>query len=94
MIVFTFVHMKKLDLNNSRLLTPTMLDVFLKENDLLDTLTTIGSSAQGKPIYSYHKGNGPFKVLMWSQMHGNESTSTCSLNPQQEHTQNHICYLR
>ena len=53
-----------------------MLDVFLKENDLLDTLTTIGSSAQGKPIYSYHKGNGPFKVLMWSQMHGNESTST------------------
>ncbi|MFQ3334687.1 MAG: hypothetical protein ACI94N_000023 [Candidatus Arcticimaribacter sp.] len=76
MIVFTFVHMKKLDLNNSRLLTPTMLGVFLKENDLLAALTTIGFSAQGKPIYSYHEGNGPFKVLMWSQMHGNESTTT------------------
>ena len=67
MIVFTFVPMKKLDLNNSRLLTPTMLDVFLKENDILDALITIGSSVQGKPIYSYHEGNGPFKVLMWSR---------------------------
>tara|TARA_B100000767_G_scaffold274360_1_gene307080 strand:- start:3171 stop:4280 length:1110 start_codon:yes stop_codon:yes gene_type:complete len=68
--------MKKLDLNNSRLLSPTMLNVFLKKNHFLHSLTTIGFSVKGKPIYSYRVGNGSCKVFMWSQMHGNESTTT------------------
>ncbi|WP_274476575.1 M14 family metallopeptidase [Mangrovimonas aestuarii] len=31
------------------------------------------------PIYSVKVGTGPIKVLLWSQMHGNESTTTKSL---------------
>jgi len=36
----------------------------------------IGKSVLGKPIYKYSLGTGAVKVFMWSQMHGNESTTT------------------
>lgn len=35
-----------------------------------------GHSVIGRPIYSYTIGTGAMRILMWSQMHGNESTST------------------
>lgn len=38
--------------------------------------TLIGESEQGRPIYSISIGSGKTKVLVWSQMHGNESTGT------------------
>ncbi|WP_028282070.1 M14 family zinc carboxypeptidase [Olleya marilimosa] len=49
---------------------------------LLDNLPTsynvevIGQSVLGEDILSLTIGTGPIKVLMWSQMHGNESTTT------------------
>ncbi len=36
----------------------------------------IGNSVLEKPIYKYQIGSGKVKVFMWSQMHGNESTTT------------------
>lgn len=36
----------------------------------------LGKSVLGKPIYVYQNGNGKIRVMMWSQMHGNESTTT------------------
>jgi len=39
----------------------------------------IGFSELGKPIYSISIGNGSKKILIWSQMHGNESTTTKAL---------------
>lgn len=38
-----------------------------------------GKSEQGKPIYKVEFGTGSKKVLMWSQMHGNEPTTTKGL---------------
>ncbi|WP_298137392.1 M14 metallopeptidase family protein [Flavobacterium sp.] len=48
---------------------------------LLSKLQTevIGASVLGKPIYKYEIGTGKIRVLMWSQMHGNESTTTKAL---------------
>jgi len=40
---------------------------------------TIGKSVLGKPIYKLEFGIGKTKILMWSQMHGNESTTTKGL---------------
>lgn len=37
---------------------------------------TIGSSVLGNPVKMISWGTGKQKVLMWSQMHGNESTTT------------------
>lgn len=39
----------------------------------------IGRSVLGKPIYELQFGTGKTKILMWSQMHGNESTTTKAL---------------
>ena len=40
------------------------------------TIDVIGHSVNQLPIYSVTIGKGTKKVLMWSQMHGNESTTT------------------
>ena len=39
----------------------------------------IGQSVLGKPIYKLQFGTGKTKILMWSQMHGNEATTTKAL---------------
>jgi hypothetical protein len=39
----------------------------------------IGHSVENRPIYQLKIGTGPTKVLLWSQMHGNESTATRAL---------------
>ena len=39
----------------------------------------LGYSVQQKPIHSIEIGSGEIKVFMWSQMHGNESTTTKAL---------------
>jgi len=39
----------------------------------------IGQSLLGRPIRSVTFGQGPTKVLLWSQMHGDESTASMSL---------------
>lgn len=41
--------------------------------------TTIGHSVQQRPIMLFRLGTGRRKILMWSQMHGNESTTTKSV---------------
>ncbi|WP_166923104.1 M14 family metallopeptidase [Flavobacterium poyangense] len=52
---------------------------------LLDKLNTnnqvkiIGRSVLDKPIYSYEIGTGETRIYLWSQMHGNESTTTKAL---------------
>ncbi|MEN3324140.1 M14 family zinc carboxypeptidase [Mariniflexile soesokkakense] len=40
---------------------------------------TIGRSVLNNPIYGIKIGNGKKRILMWSQMHGNESTTTKAL---------------
>lgn len=39
----------------------------------------LGQSTQERDIYSYHWGNGKTKLLIWSQMHGNEPSGTFAL---------------
>ena len=42
-------------------------------------VTNLGPSAEGRPISLYACGKGPTKVLLWSQMHGDEPTATMAL---------------
>lgn len=42
-------------------------------------ITEIGKSVQGRDIHQVKFGTGTTKILMWSQMHGNESTTTKGL---------------
>lgn len=42
----------------------------------VEKVAVLGKSVLGKPIYVYRNGTGKTRVMMWSQMHGNESTTT------------------
>ena len=53
-----------------------MLNQVLKEYTELEK---IGRSVEGRPIYALRLGRGSMKLLAWSQMHGNESTTTRGL---------------
>ncbi|PJB16824.1 MAG: peptidase M14, partial [Flavobacteriaceae bacterium CG_4_9_14_3_um_filter_33_16] len=52
---------------------------------LLETLKkkfvveVLGASVLRKPIYGITLGSGPKRLLFWSQMHGNETTTTKAL---------------
>ncbi len=39
-------------------------------------VSQIGTSEENRPIFQLKIGNGKKKILIWSQMHGNESTGT------------------
>ena len=42
-------------------------------------LEEVGRSVQGRPIYLLSIGQGPQKILLWSQMHGDEPSATPAL---------------
>ena len=52
-------------------ITP-LLDILSKKMEV----TLLGVSENDAPIHLVKLGNGPKKLLFWSQMHGNESTTT------------------
>lgn len=59
-----------------RYITNEMITPLITAFDKKVTHSIIGYSVENRPIYSLKIGSGATKVLMWSQMHGNESTTT------------------
>ncbi len=49
------------------------------KNDETVRVYQVGQSFLQRPIYKISIGTGPINILMWSQMHGDESTATASL---------------
>jgi hypothetical protein len=43
------------------------------------TIQQVGASLEDRPIYRISAGTGPIQVLLWSQMHGDESTATMAI---------------
>jgi hypothetical protein len=62
-----------------RYITLNDIEPLLLKFDTENQVEIIGKSVLGKPIYKYELGTGKTKVLLWSQMHGNESTTTKSV---------------
>lgn len=50
----------------------------IKNNNFFN-VTVVGNSIENREIYSISFGSGITKVLMWSQMHGDEPTATAAL---------------
>ena len=65
--------------NNKRYLSPDILDKLLHKTCLDEFTSVSGYSVENRPILLSSFGSGERKVLIWSQMHGNESTTTRSL---------------
>ncbi|PVX47794.1 zinc carboxypeptidase [Flavobacterium sp. 103] len=64
---------------HGRYITLENIEPILNRESLKKDVEIIGKSVLGKPIYSYQKGTGKLKIYLWSQMHGNESTTTKAL---------------
>ncbi|AHM61550.1 hypothetical protein D770_16480 [Flammeovirgaceae bacterium 311] len=64
-----------------RRFTPSEIEVLIREleEDSRFTVKKAGESVEGRPIYLVKLGTGPRKVLLWSQMHGDEATATAAL---------------
>ena len=62
-----------------RYITLSDIEPLLLKYNSDNQVQIIGKSVLGKPIYKYELGTGKKKVLLWSQMHGNESTTTKAL---------------
>ncbi len=61
-----------------RYLTLESIAPLLVKNSKLFFTKVEGHSEENREIHSITLGTGKFKILMWSQMHGNESTTTKS----------------
>jgi hypothetical protein len=59
-----------------RYITNHHIEPLIKRFDDLATIKLLGQSVLNQPIYSIQIGHGKKRLLMWSQMHGNESTTT------------------
>ena len=62
-----------------RYITLESIEPLLKKLNTNNQVKVIGKSVLKKPIYSYQIGVGKTRIFLWSQMHGNESTTTKAL---------------
>lgn len=64
-----------------RRFTPAVVEALVNglEQDKRFEVKKAGESVEGRPIYLVKLGDGPKKVLFWSQMHGDEPTATAAL---------------
>ena len=69
----------KEELLHGRYITLDSIEPLLQKLNTNNQLRIIGKSVLEKPIYSYEIGLGKTKIFLWSQMHGNESTTTKAL---------------
>ncbi|MGB5418224.1 M14 family zinc carboxypeptidase, partial [Algibacter sp.] len=75
-------HIKKLFLKHKephlshRYITNKNIEPLLNKLPDFVQVETIGKSVLQNPIYGLKIGHGDKRILMWSQMHGNESTTT------------------
>jgi hypothetical protein len=61
----------------------------LSQADPRFILERVGSSLEGRSINMLTIGSGPYRVLLWSQMHGDEPTATAALFDVFEYFQRH-----
>jgi hypothetical protein len=62
-----------------RYITLEHIEPILQRLNTANQLQEIGKSVLGKSIYEYQIGSGATRIFLWSQMHGNESTTTKGL---------------
>ena len=62
-----------------RYITLEKIEPLLLKRDKNKGVKIIGKSVLEKPVYGVEIGNGSTRILLWSQMHGNESTTTKAL---------------
>lgn len=79
-LIESYENYKRSEIVSRRFLQGEMvrwLEPMIKDNIVRPS--PLGKSAEGRPITLYSYGWGSVKVLLWSQMHGDEPTATMAL---------------
>lgn len=80
MLAKAFDRFKEPSLSHRRFKHTDIEPLILKrKNSSLFEISKLGESVQKRPLYQLQYGTGKKKVMLWSQMHGNESTATMAL---------------
>ena len=66
-------------MTGKRYFPPDLLSIFLANLKPAVKQLIVGKSVKGLPIHQLQLGSGSLKILMCSQMHGNETTTTKAL---------------
>ena len=61
---------------HGRYISGSQLYSFLNRNSVRKKITFLGNSVTNRPVHKITLGSGKINILMWSQMHGNETTTT------------------
>ena len=61
---------------SGRYITNDHIEKLLADLGDMFSISTLGYSVENRPIHAVTLGSGPKRILSWSQMHGNESTTT------------------
>lgn len=76
--------------SHSQYQEPTLTERRFKQRDIVPLIeqlrslplyevSVVGKSTEGRDLYLIKAGSGPTKVMLWSQMHGDEPTATMAL---------------
>ncbi len=75
----TYETLKEQKLSHRRIKHIDILPLIKSRNSGIFEISEIGKSFEGREIFLLKSGTGKTKVMLWSQMHGNESTATQAL---------------
>ena len=75
----TYENYKEKSLFHRRLKHNDIFSLIEKRNSEVFEISEIGKSFDGREIFMLKAGKGDKKVMLWSQMHGNEPTATQTL---------------
>lgn len=75
----TYENYKEKSLFHKRLKHNDIFSLIEKRNSEVFEISEIGKSFDGREIFMLKAGKGDKKVMLWSQMHGNEPTATQTL---------------
>ncbi|MDQ3394142.1 MAG: M14 family metallopeptidase [Bacteroidota bacterium] len=72
-------HYRETSINHRRFKHADIIPLIKKLKKDKYEVATVGKSVEGRDIYLIKLGTGKTKVLLWSQMHGDEPTATMAL---------------
>ena len=75
----TYETYKEQKLSHRRIKHNDILSLIKNRNSGVFKISEIGKSFEGREIYLLKAGTGKIKVMLWSQMHGDEPTATQAL---------------
>ena len=75
----TYTDYKEFGLLNRRFKHNDILALIKKRDSEVFEISEIGKSFEGREIFMLKAGSGKTKIMLWSQMHGDEPTATAAL---------------